>query len=171
MIRLKENNKGFTLIELVVVMMIIGILVLLAAPRFLSYVKDANVTALQADVKTLSDAAVIYNISEGGGDSYPIDSTSNVVNTTSIEDILEGTIKKITGEKVTDLKNLGLKKLDKGKLTNYIRNTKNPIDDYVLATEGPLAGEVFYTKVLENGNGDKYVHMIPGELASESTEE
>lgn len=58
----KITNQGFTLIELVVVMAIIGILVLLAAPRFLGYTKDANVTAMEHDAKILADAAEIYHI-------------------------------------------------------------------------------------------------------------
>ena len=57
-----RNKKGFTLIELIVVMAVIGILVLLAAPKFLGYTKDANVTAMQSDAKVLSNAALMYNI-------------------------------------------------------------------------------------------------------------
>lgn len=42
---MNENNKAFTLIELIVVMTIIAILVLLAAPSFLNYTKDAKATS------------------------------------------------------------------------------------------------------------------------------
>lgn len=61
-----EGEKGFTLIELIVVMAIIAILVLLAAPSFLNYTKDAKATALRQDTKVVSDAVIMYNIEEEG---------------------------------------------------------------------------------------------------------
>lgn len=56
------TDKGFTLIELIVVMAIVAILVLLAAPRFLGYTKDAKVTAMKQDTKVLSDAVEMYHV-------------------------------------------------------------------------------------------------------------
>lgn len=71
----KEASKGiakagFTLIELLVVIAILAILVLLAAPRFLGYTKDANVAAMQADAKVLANSALIYNIENE--DKWPV---------------------------------------------------------------------------------------------------
>ena len=42
--KLINKKKGFTLIELIVVMAVIAILVLLAIPRLLNYTKDATLT-------------------------------------------------------------------------------------------------------------------------------
>lgn len=49
------ENKGFTLIELIVVMAIIAIIVLLAAPRFLGHTKDAHITRIKNDVHVVNN--------------------------------------------------------------------------------------------------------------------
>lgn len=46
-----KNKKGFTLIELIVVIAILGILVLLATPKFIGYVEDAKLAQIKNDVK------------------------------------------------------------------------------------------------------------------------
>lgn len=46
-----SNKKAFTLIELLVVIGILGILVLLAAPKLLGYTKDAKLTQVKNDVR------------------------------------------------------------------------------------------------------------------------
>ena len=46
------NSKGFTLIELLAVITILGILVLLAAPKFSGYISEAKLTQIKADIKT-----------------------------------------------------------------------------------------------------------------------
>ena len=43
----KGNNQGFTLIELVVVIIILGILAVTAAPKFINLQSDAYFSALQ----------------------------------------------------------------------------------------------------------------------------
>ena len=45
------NKKGFTLIELLTVIAILGILVLLAAPKFLGYTEQAKLAQIKNDVK------------------------------------------------------------------------------------------------------------------------
>lgn len=53
-----KNNRAFTLIELIVVMAIIGILVLLATPKFLNYINEAKYTNITSDIKVLEDVLV-----------------------------------------------------------------------------------------------------------------
>ena len=49
------RKKGFTIIELIVVIAILGILVLLAGPRLLGYVEKAELRRIQHDVKVMEN--------------------------------------------------------------------------------------------------------------------
>ncbi|OQK62680.1 putative membrane protein [Vibrio vulnificus] len=56
-----KNKQGFTLIELVVVMIILGILSVTAAPRFLNLQSDARKSTLEATKGALESAFQIFS--------------------------------------------------------------------------------------------------------------
>lgn len=51
-----QRNKGFTLVELMVVVAIVGILSMVALPTYQGFVKSSNRSAAQADLMSLAAA-------------------------------------------------------------------------------------------------------------------
>ena len=70
-----NNRKGFTLVELVVVIAILGILSAIAVPKFSASRENAAKTAHNANVRPLESAANMY-IAENGVPSANMDAAS-----------------------------------------------------------------------------------------------
>ena len=75
--RQKSRESGFTLIELMVVMLIIGVLMAIAVPNYVSAIKSAKESVLKEDLHVIRNAI----------DSYTMDKQKAPQ---SLQDLVEG---------------------------------------------------------------------------------
>lgn len=79
-----KRRKGFSLVELVVVVLIIGILAAVAAPKMFDTANDARQNGTRQSLMVLRDAIELYKAQNG---SYPPAATL----TTALQPFLKGT--------------------------------------------------------------------------------
>ena len=88
-IRKRLNQKGFTLVELMVVIAILGILAAIAIPKFSDSTSAANTAKIAADLRTIDSAIVMYQANGG---------TLSGNSVSQLSDYLVGTITAPTGK-------------------------------------------------------------------------
>jgi MSHA pilin protein MshA len=85
-INIQKTQGGFTLIELVIVIVILGILAAVAVPRFIDLSDEAEAAAAQGIAGSLSSAAAINYAAFKAGDSDYV----NVNDCVDVANALEG---------------------------------------------------------------------------------
>ena len=118
----KLKTKQFTLIELIIVIVVIGLLAGMALPKFIGTTKDAKVSAMDQDLDVLEKAVDLY-VSDNDG-SYPFTGGKVSVTAQTLKDTLD-TIGDDGSQVYT---------LDIDKLKPYITNLKYTGEEYEYST-------------------------------------
>lgn len=87
----KQQRRGFTLVELTVVVLIIGIVATIAAPKFFDSLTDAQDNAAVSSMATLRSAIQLY---AANNPTYP--GTNEATFKTAIETLLQNSFPKCT---------------------------------------------------------------------------
>lgn len=82
----KQNNKGFTLIELMIVVAILAILAAIAIPQYMKYVRKAAASRVSTSLSSCVSSA-LADWADNGTTSY----TCNLDNTTDVGSAGSGT--------------------------------------------------------------------------------
>ncbi len=129
---LRSRNSGFTLIEIMVVVVILGILAALVAPNVIRRIDDARVTKARQDVRAYETALNLYRM-----DNFRYPTT---------EQGLEALVKRPVDPNIRNWKEGGyidgLKKDPWGNEYNYLApGSHGDYDLYTLGADGQPGGE------------------------------
>lgn len=70
---MKARSKAFTLVELLIVVIILGILAAIVVPQFTDASSNAQLSALQSNLRVIRGQIELYKLQHGG--TYPDDKT------------------------------------------------------------------------------------------------
>lgn len=82
---LKKNQKGFTLVELVVVIAILAVLVTLIVPKIMGNVSDAQKNTEIGNARTLASEITVWNAKQPTSATWIVDDAAGVDAGTTIE--------------------------------------------------------------------------------------
>ncbi|WP_412972541.1 prepilin-type N-terminal cleavage/methylation domain-containing protein [Glaciecola sp. MF2-115] len=145
-----NKQKGFTLIELIIVIVILGILAVTAAPRFIDLQSDARAKTLQGVKAALQGASqLVYAKAAIAGvqnSSTAVDVTVSTGNTVST---INGYPNALVIEDVADVATF----LDLSTGDFDVINASTPVDNFIITFSGQVeAGNCFirYTNAAAN---------------------
>lgn len=134
----KKRIKKFTIIELIVVVLVIGLLSGLVIPKVVGIKRDAEVANLKNDIDVLSNAISMYNVYE---DSLPLGEKV----------IAEGEL--LNAIRLSGDSGEQLYKIDISKSKKYHTKLKSRVDNEHYFIYSKETGKIFYTSGIKNSDG------------------
>ena len=150
-----KSQKGFTLLELMVVIGILAIMMLAAVPAYLGHQQDTEVNNVMRDTKTLEDAAMgefVKPSTDGWEDG--------IVSTDDATWDFE-----VDGDPVDltdfdgDLDDAELYEIEEDVLTDNVQRIYGDLSDYaIFGSEADNSGEVISLDPVEDSEGVFHIH-------------
>lgn len=141
LVKYKKNKKKFTLIELIITVLIMGLLAGLVIPKFINIKREADIATLYRDIDTLDSVLTVYSAKEGElplGAKVEIDPNSEFA--------------KFISKNGESGKNLY--KIDINKTKKYHTKLKSKIDDNSYFIYSKETGYIYYSKGLINKDNE-----------------
>lgn len=155
----KMNNKGFSLVELIIVIAIMAILIVVLAPQYLKYVEKSRNSTDVSNATEIVTALQVYA-------SDP-DATTPIPSTEFSIEVVGNTTATVPSGFATDaLKEAGLLD-DTGKLTTRCVSKSNWVSYKITATPKDGGLQFSYSaKDSSDGNAQKFSDMMSGKSGS-----
>ena len=158
---MKNNNNGFTVIEVIVVIAIVCTVALIATPSVKQYYINSQIENLKADIEALENAGMMYYFDHG---EYPInyeDLEDFTIDPISNEDnIISKLIMNVYASSPEIQETVKVASVDEEKIKDYIGKLNYEIESYVMTTKGTVL----------HGEGIPYIngHLIHHHLESKN---
>lgn len=160
-----QSRKGFTLIELMIVVAILGILAAIAIPAFIKYIKQSKTTEANVNLKTMSDGALAYYQAEHNDTAGTPIPDRQFPDSTPAGDIVPTTIAGVKSVKYSSSNGEWNKPTWKALkfavakpqyyMYSYIGANSATLDSFTANADGDLDGDTIQSNFRITGTGDQ----------------